>query len=250
MRLDLGRTWADASALMRANIDAVSAIAGMFILLPGILSAWILPDRPPPSDKATLADMLNANSDYMAAHWPVISGNALLVAFGSLTLLALLIHPARPTVANAMRIGLAALPFYMLASLLQTMVVMGGLFLFILPGIYLVARFLCIAPVAVVEGRHGPVAIAARSFQLTRGNGWRILLLLVVILFVAVIVSTAVSLVAGIAGALLLPPDLARFLAIFVGAAIEAGLAVSVTLVSASIYRQTRDGGPARPLAF
>lgn len=246
MRLDLGRTWADVGAMVRANIDSVSAIAGMFILLPGMLSAWILPDRPPPNEKSTITDLLNANSDYMAAHWPVIVLSALVVAFGSLTLLTLLLHPSRPTVAQAMRIGLSALPFYMLASLFQTAAVMSGLILFVLPGVYLVARFLCIAPVAVVEGRHSPLSIVVRSFQLTRGNGWRIILLLMVILFVAVFISTVTGLIVGIVGTLLLPPDLARFLSILVGTSIEAGLAVAVTLVSASLYRQAN--APVRPL--
>ncbi|MET0366117.1 MAG: glycerophosphoryl diester phosphodiesterase membrane domain-containing protein [Sphingobium sp.] len=225
--------------MMRANIDAISAIAGMFILLPGILSAWILPDRAPPAEKTTLTDILNANSEYMAAHWPIVTFNALLVAFGSLTLLALILHPSRPTVAGAMRIGLSVLPFYILANIVQTLVVMSGLILFILPGVYLVARFLCIAPIVVVEGRHSPLAIAARSFQLTRGNGWRIILLLLVILFVAVIISTVVSLIVAIASSLLLPPDIGRFLGIVIGSVVETALAVAVTLVSASVYRQT-----------
>lgn len=245
MQVNLGRTWADVAAIVRANLDTVSAIAGMFILLPGIVSSWLLPDRPLPDDKATITDILNANSAYMTAHWPLILLSALFVAFGSVTLLAQLIHPSRPTVAQAMRIGLSVLPFYMVANLFQTLVVMGGFFLFILPGVYLIARFICIAPVAVVEGRHGPLSIVARSFQVTRGNGWRIILLLMMILSAAVILSTLLSLIVGVAAALL-PADLARLLHIVAGSAIETALALAVTLTSASIYRQVHAAGSPR----
>jgi len=224
--------------MARANGDALTAIAGMFILLPGVVSGWLLPDPKRPGEGATLTDILNANSDYMAAHWPVVAVSALIVAFGSLALLALLIHPTRPTVAVALRLGLAALPFYMLASLLQAMVVAGGFMLFILPGVYLAARFLCIGPIVVAEGRRGALATLVRSFQLTRGNGVRIILMLAVILMLALIASTALGAVVGIASTLL-PPDLARFANILASSLIETGLAATVTIIGASIYRQT-----------
>jgi hypothetical protein len=236
--LDLSRTWTDAVAMLRTNVDSISAIAGMFILLPGIVSAWLLPERALPAGNATIKDILNTNSDYMAAHWPFITVSAIVVAFGSLVLLSFLVDRRRPTVTDAMRSGLRALPFYMLASAIQTFVVVGGLMLFILPGIYLVSRFICIAPVAAAEGRRRPMAIIARSFQVTQGNGWRIILLLAVILFVAIIISTVVATIVGIGASLLLPPDIARLAEILAGTLVESGLAVTVTLVSASIYRQ------------
>jgi len=51
--------------------------------------------------------------------------SAIIVAFGSLALLALLIHRSRPTVAEALRIALFALPAYVLANLLQSMIVLS-----------------------------------------------------------------------------------------------------------------------------
>lgn len=238
MRLDLSRTWADAVALARANMDAVSAIAGMFVLLPGLVSAWFLPERALPTDKTTPADILTANADYITANWPLITISAIIVTFGSLVLLSFLLDSARPTVSGALRHGLSALPSYMLASAVQTLAVAGGLMLFIAPGVYLVSRFLCIAPVAVAEDRRRPLAIIGRSFQLTHGNGWRIVLLLAVILLVAIVISTVLGTIIGITGALLLPPDIARLANLIVGSLVETALAVSVTLVSAAVYRQ------------
>jgi hypothetical protein len=241
MQLDLSRTWADATAMIRTNMDIMFGIAGMFILLPRILTGWLLPEPVAKHAKPTLADLLAANSEYMAAHWPSMALSAIVVAAGSLALLALLIHRSHPTVADALRIALAALPGYILANLLQSAIVVAGLFALVLPGLYLIARLICIAPVAAAEPTRNPVTIMMRSFAMTRGNGWRILLLLAIILGVALVVTSAVGAVAGIAVKLMLAPELARLALIIVSALAETALAVVLLAVSASIYRQARD---------
>jgi hypothetical protein len=237
-RLDLSRVWADVRATLRVNGDTLSAIAGLFILMPGIVSGWILPNRALPVGQITAADIMAANTAYITAHWPIIVANAVTVAFGSLALLVLLLHRSRPTVATTLRLALAALPFYVLASLINTLVVAGGALLFLLPGVYLAARLVCIAPVAAVEGLHSPFAIILRSFHLTRGNGWRIILLFGVIIVVAIIVASAIGALVGVAAMMLLPPDIARLVTIIVGSLMEATLAVVVAVTSGVVYRQ------------
>jgi hypothetical protein len=241
MQLDLSRTWADAAAMIRTNMDIMFGLAGMFILLPRILTGWLLPEPVAKNAKPTLTDLLAANSEYMAAHWPSMALSAIVVAVGSLALLALLIHRSHPTVADALRIALAALPGYILANLLQSAIVLAGLFALVLPGLYLIARLICIAPVAAAESTRNPVTIMMRSFAMTRGNGWRILLLLAIILGVALVVTSAIGAVTGITVKLLLPPELARLALIIVSALAETALAVVLLAVSASIYRQARD---------
>lgn len=241
MQLDLSRTWTDAVGMIRANMDIVSALAGMFILLPRILMAWLLPEAPVQQGKSTLADLIAANSAYVTAHWPSMLLSAVVAGLGSLALLALLIHRHHPTVAEALRIGFFALPGYVLANLLQSMVVLAGLMALVLPGLYLIARMICIAPIAAVEPLRNPVVIVMRSFAITRGNGWRILLLLAVILGVALVLTSAAGAVVGITAKLLLPPDLARLTLIIIGGLAETALAVVLLALSASIYRQARD---------
>lgn len=247
MQLDLSRTWTDAVGMIRANMDIVSALAGMFILLPRILMAWLLPEAPLREGKSTLADLIAANSAYVTAHWPSMLLSAVAAALGSLALLALLIHRHHPTVAEALRIGFFALPAYVLANLLQSMVVLAGLMALVLPGLYLIARMICIAPVAAVEPLRNPVVIIMRSFAITRGNGWRILLLLTVILGVVLVLTSAAGAIAGITVKLLLPPDLARLTLIIISGMAETALAVVLLAVSASIYRQASD---AQALAY
>jgi hypothetical protein len=235
-RLEFGRCWTDASAMLRANMEVVTAVAGMFILLPGILSGWFLPEPPPAKPKASLNELIDINAAYITEHWPAMLASALCVSFGSLALLALLLHRTRPTVSEALKIGGSSLPSYILANLLQSFLVVAGLFFFLVPGLYLIARFICVAPVAAVEAERNPLAIVARSFAVTRGNGWRILLLIAVILLVALVLSSAVGSVAGITAKLLLPPELARLTMVVVSSLIETVLAVVILAVSAAIY--------------
>lgn len=224
--------------MARTNADVLSGVVGMFMLLPSILSSWLLPDPARPAKKTTVADMIAANADYLAANWPVVLANAIVVGFGSLAVLTLLLNRDRPTVSASLRIALLALPLYLLANILQSLVAAAGLVAFIVPGLYLLARFICVAPVAAVEKQRNPIKILARSFAVTRGNGWRILFMMAVVLLVMTVISTALNTLFGLISTVLLPPDLARLLQTVVQSLCETALAIIVLLVSASIYRQ------------
>lgn len=238
MRLELAQAWRETGQMLRAHADMVSALAGMFILMPGILLGWFLPDPQPLPADATPWQRIAVQADWFSANAPAILLNGLCVAFGSMAILILLLDRRRPTVAEAMRAAIRALPIYLLANFLQSLAVLVGLLALILPGLYLAARFLCMAPVAAVEGLGNPVAVLGRSIDLTHGNGWRILLLLTAIMFVAVILSTALVTTTGIVGALLLPADLLRLVVIIVKTLVETGVAVVILGISATIYRQ------------
>ncbi|HET9198716.1 MAG TPA: hypothetical protein VFN92_10745 [Solirubrobacterales bacterium] len=60
------------------------------------------------------------------------------------------------------------------ASLLTALGVAGGLFLFAVPGLYLLTVWAVVAPVVVVERRRVTDALG-RSRQLVRGSGWPVL---------------------------------------------------------------------------
>lgn len=241
MRLNLAATWNDAKAMVSRDRDVLSAVAGMFLLVPMIVSGWLLPDPRPLAEGATVSDLLAAQIAFFGDNAPVILTSGLFVTFGTLTMLVLLVHPSRPVVADALRLALRLLPLYLLANLLQSLAVFGGFMLFILPGVYLVARLICIAPVLAAEEERGPMALLMRSWAITRGSGLRILLMLGSILLVAMIVSSALSAVVGIIAGLTLPADVARLAIIIAGAVVEAALAVAIMAVSAAIYR----GAPA-----
>jgi hypothetical protein len=238
MKLDLSATWNDAMAMLRANLDLISAIAGLFLLLPNIALPFLVTRPAAPPAHATPAQAAAYLSQLLGDNWPVFLGGTLLSTVGTLAILSLVMDRSRPTVAEALRAGLFALPVAILANVIQSAVVVAGLFLFIVPGLYLLARLALLSPVIVVEHERNPLTVIVRSFRLTRGNGWRLLLLLGVALVVGTIVSSAASSIAGILVGLLLPRELAQLTVGVVGGTIDCALAVTLVLLVGAAWRQ------------
>jgi hypothetical protein len=237
-KIDLNRVWDDARAMGRANRDMLTALAGMFVLLPGVVADQLVKAPEPavgqPVPPQQAMDMMIAQ---FAHNWPVLLGHSLLSSFGALAMLVLLLRPERPTVADSMKAALVLLPGYFLASLLQGFAIGIGLVLLFVPGLYLIARFALVAPVVAAEGRANPIDILRRSIELTRGNGWRIFALLAVLFFTASILWLVIAVLVRIAGTLLLPAELAELALSLAVGLVEAALSAIVVLVSAGFYR-------------
>ncbi|MEX0795088.1 MAG: hypothetical protein WD274_00155 [Acidimicrobiia bacterium] len=62
-------------------------------------------------------------------------------------------------------------PIWLIATIIAAVAIIAGLFLLILPGLWLVIMFNMYTPVIAVEGK-GPVAALKRSFELVRGHFW------------------------------------------------------------------------------
>jgi hypothetical protein len=250
-KIDLNRVWDDARAMGRTNRDLLVAIAGMFVLLPGVIADQLVaaPEAPPTVAGEAVApgEAMAALAAQFEANWPVLLAHSLLTSFGALAMLTLLLRPERPTVAESMKVALVLLPGYFIASMLQGMAVGFGLFLLAVPGLYLIARFALVAPVAAAEGRTNPLDILKRSFELTRGNGWRIFALLAILFVTASILWMVVAVLVRIVGALLLSTDLAELALSLSTGLLEAGLSALVVLVSAALYRAAT--GPSEDLA-
>jgi hypothetical protein len=87
-----------------------------------------------------------------------------------------------------------ALPFLgsaLLVMILYAFVVIGGLLLFVIPGIFFAIRFLFGVPAVVLEKEHGAEALR-RSWTLTAGSFWRVF---GIVLLVAILVAIASSIV-------------------------------------------------------
>ena len=98
---------------------------------------------------------------------------------------------------------------------------------------------LCLAtPVVVAEGQRNPISAVSRSFELTRGNGWALLGLIILIAITASIISGVVSTMLGLIFLGVLGQDvgllLTRIVQTLGGAAVQA-LMLALT---AAIYRQ------------
>jgi hypothetical protein len=242
-RIDLNSVWDDARAMGRANRDLLTAIAGMFVLLPGIVADRLVTVAEMPQASAAPAEAMDLMMAQIAANWPVLLGHSLLTSFGALAMLTLLLRPERPTVAESLKAALVLLPGYFIANMLQGLAVGVGLFLLLIPGLYLIARFALVAPVVAAERLANPLSVLRRSAELTHGNGWRILGLLAILFVTGTIVWTVVAVLVRIVATLLLPEDLADLALSAMVGLVEAGISALVVLVSAALYRAASGSG-------
>jgi len=242
-RIDLTLVWEDAKAMALANRDLLTAIGGMFLLLPLIVGTQFMTQPALPGRGASQQAMMAWYEAYFAANAPVILCVSIVTSFGSLAMLALLLRPERLTVAESLKAALTVLPGYVIASMLQQFAVMAGLMLFLLPGFYLIGRFALIAVVAAAEQQGNPFTILRRAADLGRGHGWRLFGLLAVITIVMLVINILATVVIGVVAALLLPPELAELVMSLVSGLCWTAIFTLIVLVTAAFYRTVT--GPA-----
>lgn len=236
-KIDFNIVWDDAKAMAAANRDLLTAIAGMFLLLPLVVSSQLLTVPELPGKNPSEAAVLAWYEAYMQANWVLLLTVTLITSFGTLAMLTLLLRPERLTVAESMSAAVRVLPGYFLAYLLQTLGIMAGLMLFVVPGLYLIGRFALVAAAAAAEGHGNPLTILRRSAALTQGNGWRIFFLLALIMVVLFVINIIATVMIGILVSLLLPPDLANLAMSIISGLFWAAIFTLIVLVSAAMYR-------------
>lgn len=236
-KIDLNIVWEDAKAMGSANRDLLTAIAGMFLLLPGIVAEQFIVMPQALAKGASNEQMLTRLADYATANWPVLLSHSIVTSFGVLALQSLLLRAERLTVGESLRAALFILPGYIVANILQGFGIMAGMMLFFLPGFYLVGRLALLAPVAAAEREGNPIAQLRRSVELTRGNGWRVFGVLAIIFVVMMIISLVITSLTGAVAELALPQDIANFAMSIVSSLLETALTLVVVLVTAAVYR-------------
>ncbi len=235
MKFSADKAWEDMVALFRANREILLAVLGVFIFLPAL--AWSLAVAPPelkPDGINNFANMMawwNAN-----ALWYVL--RALIELLGTASIFGLLLGRERPTVIEALRRTVTLLPSLLLANLLVGLLQIGGFFLLIIPGIYLIGRTMLATSVVVAEDARNPVVAVSRSLALTDKNGWRITAMFFLIVIVGLILTAAVASVFGALFRLIFPEGLAATASGVVESVLESGITLALILMVVATYRQ------------
>ena len=267
MKLDMGRAWNDAMALLRGNQQVVLIVAGVFFFLPNLALMLLMPETMAQAETQVAGDAdfgaaIETASVLYGKIWWQLTVISTLSAVGMLGLLALLTDRARPTVGEALKTGVVCLLPYIGAQLLiglafvtivLIVLVVGGAagaaaaaivgLLAAVAAIYLLTKFSLTIPVIVIDGVRNPVRALARSWSLTKGNSLRLFLFFLLLLLAFIVIA----IVLGIAGAVV------GFVAgeagtVFVSALINALTnMVGITLylaVLAAVHRQLSGGSP------
>jgi hypothetical protein len=228
-KLDMGKAWTQATALMGGNRDTISAIAGLFFFLPTFAVSVFVPELANPETAGGLRTPAGAGSEaamraaieqvmqIYAANLPLLIGLSVLQLIGVLGLLALLTDRANPTVGEALRTGAASTPSYIATQLITSFAIglviglplvliataaPGAILLFVLIAvpvmIYALIKLSQIAPVIAIEGVRNPLTAIARSWRLTKGNSLRIFLFLFLLLVIIMIIALLVTGILGL----------------------------------------------------
>lgn len=179
MMLTLGRVLVDAWTILRREGDLVLRVGGPFIFLPAF-AVQLLVTPPPalpqsPRDQPAMQAWLEQLSAWGQANagWYLLAD--LIGIYGIAVLAILLIHPARPDVKTALATAARRFGRFLLADLLVSIPIGLGLWLFVLPGLYVQARLIATIPTLVVEAPVSASRAVGRSWRLMGGNWWGVL---------------------------------------------------------------------------
>lgn len=271
-KLDMGTAWTQATGLMGANRDTISAIAGLFFFLPALASRLLLPGLANPPQPAPNADpevafraVMEQIGAIYAENWLLILTLVVVQYIGSLSLFALLTDRGNPTVGEALQTGARSVPSSLAAQLVTVfgaslaigipvgvLSAFGGavvaafaLVVAMVLILYVMIKLSLTAPVIAIEGQLNPFAALARSWQLTKGNSVRILLFL---LLIVVVFGVIALIVGGILG--LVFSAMGETVALIgtgvVDALVNTMFAVVFLVVTVAIYRQLVGATPER----
>lgn len=252
--LDSSAAWASATRMVAANRDLLMAIAGVFYVLPGLAGAVFVPS-PAMTTEMSEAQMLAVMQDYYASSLPVLLLLSLLPMAGMLTMLVAMLDTARPTVAQAIRHSVRALPTYFASQLLIALAIvplsmaLASVLALILPDrlavsvalgmlLYPIMRTMLVGPVVAGEGVRNPVNAIRESVRLTRRNAGRILLFIGMAGFVFLVVYGLVMMFVGVVLVLMFKGEPQRLLGEGVaGVLLAIGYTYFVAMLAA-VYKQ------------
>lgn len=176
MKIDFAGIVTDAWAIARRDADLLSRVAAPFLFLPTFALTLLVPAMPFPDP--AIEDATQRSEAWMQALRGWVDGYGIgflaayaVVYFGVAAIVALYCDPQRPTVGAALGRAARLYPRYLLAMTLVAIPAGAGMWLFVLPGLYLVGRTLVTGPVLVAEAPTSAWRSIRRSLVLTRGNG-------------------------------------------------------------------------------
>lgn len=237
MKFSYSAVWDDVMAMLRSHGSLLFAIAGVFFLLPTLLTGYLLPQPAP----ASPSEVMSAMTGYYRDQWPWLLLATAINTVGAIAIYLLLFDGRGRTVGGALSAALPILPFYLLMSVLTGLAIGLGLGLFILPGIYLLGRLTLAPAVMIAEQQRSPLGAIRGSWALTRGRGWAVAGLVVIVALVGYLLGFVVSAVLGTVFVLILGREGAGSLMILIlNAAVTAALLTVLLVLFAAIYRAIR----------
>ncbi len=237
MKLDYMACWNDAMAMLGSNKEAVAAIAGVFLFLPSMIWAYFV-GEPPIEGLTDPAEIQAAQLAFLVDNAFGLMLSNLVIGFGSLSLYVLLAPNRRETVGDVLKAALGLFLFFLFANIIVAFGLFFGFLLFIIPGLYLLGRLSLVPMVIADQEERNPIEAIKINWEVTKGNGWSILLFLVMIILVGGITVLVAGLVIGLIVSLASGGAGWPFFENLFTSALGAVFQVILIAVVAAIYRQ------------
>jgi len=262
-KLDSNAAWKEASSKISANRDVFLALAGVFFVVPS-LALTVIGGEPEVVPGMQGEAMMAAITAFYAEAWWLILASAVLQVVGVLAILTLMRDRTRPTVGEAIRSALSGLLPYLGAQLLFALAfgLVGGVaigvgaavapplaavmtIVLVIAAVFAGVRLILVAPAIAVEGTRNPLAAMQRSWKLTKGQFWRILGFLALVMILFFVVLGVIMLLVGVVLAIFTSGETQRVLAAVVSSVLTAIVVTYVIGIIAAIHRQLAGPDPA-----
>jgi hypothetical protein len=219
--------------MLKSHGSLLLALAGVFFFLPALMTGYLLPTP------TSQADPIGAMMDYYRENWLWLLIGSLVNSIGAIAIYLLLFDRKGGTVASAIAAALPIVPFYFLMSIIVSLAIGLGFVFLIIPGIYLLGRLATAGTVMVAEGRRSPLDAIGGSWRLTRGKGWAVAGMIILVAVAGLILSFAITAVLGSVFLLIGDRDgLGGLLVLILSSALNAGLYIVLIVLLAAIYRR------------
>lgn len=236
MKFSYSAIWDDAMAMLKAHSGIVAAIAGTFIFLPTLLFAYFNPRPVVPADDISAA--FEAFSTYMQDNAIELMIVGMLSSMALIAILILIIGRSGLTVGQALGRAFMLLLVFYIAYFIACVAIGLGLVALIIPGLYLYARLAAfLIPITAAEEPRNPIEMLKRSWELSKGKGWAILGMILLVALAGTLLTGVINMVVRLVLLLTLGKDVGEFGALVVSSALSAALAVVIALICAAMYR-------------
>jgi hypothetical protein len=176
MKITFAGVLADAWALLRRDAGLLLRVVPPFLFLPAYALTLFVPPMPMPeqaiADAQTRAETwTNAVSVWVQGYGLGFFLAYALAYYGLAVIMMLYVDPTRPAVGAAMKRALVLYPRFFLAMMLVSIPAGLGMWVLVIPGLYVLGRTMLTAPALVAEQPIGAWQAIRRSLALTRGQG-------------------------------------------------------------------------------
>ncbi|MXP24546.1 hypothetical protein GRI39_00580 [Altererythrobacter indicus] len=268
MKFDMSTAWRDAMSMLNANREVLLIVAGIFSFLPTLAASFLVPPMQatmamdnPASTEAALEQVTQMYANY----WWVFLLMTLIQSIGFIAILALLRDSNRPTVSEALQIGLKGfLPYFaayvllcialgLIIGIILTIVALTNVaaliivatFAALIFAIYAMIKCSLTPAIVAIEKTYNPITILKRSWTVTKGNSLRIFGFFMLIGIVYLIISIIIGMVMQGLGIAIGPNSLAmQIINGLVNGLVGAIATVVFVAILAAIHRQLAGASP------